>query len=460
MELNHNHIPNWVKQIYPVTSEGDGSLKLLVSRGISESVDQVVNFDWTTSDLTAIAGLDYTASGGSASIPIGKRSVEVTIPLINDAIKEAAEMFKVSVFNSTDGSGGEITVTIYDDNDTKKAAPETTVASVQNQEESPTLQPQAQAQNSPPPSFLQQIGNAWNTMLGRVPQGQSSPPPAPQPQNPLPTVVVQGKKSSDESGKQSEQKQGKEKTSSSEQKESPPVPAVVHIGSIVTKVVTTERAFAALRVDGRLSVWGDIQDGENIIDHKIIADVRDVSSSENTLTVSLNDGSSVVLESVTRESEEDGPEDSEKSNDPQEFDAKTFTNGLGTLTLNGDGTLEFEGASGVSMPPEIARELFLTAAEGESVVVVVALSKPLDEDLALSYSVENVSTTDEDYSLPSEARELMIPAGSTFATVTVELLEDEETEEEEELRLVLTPVESETVRIGTGSAVVRVLGED
>ena len=460
-ELMYSAPPTLAKQIQPVASEKDESISLLVTRGDLESTGQAVQFTWVTTQQTATAGSDYTESTGVGVIPIGKKSATITIPLINDTTKEDVETFKVTVVNTGDGSGSESIVSIYDDDiyfQKSSTPPNPSPSALSTQ--SPPSSIQLQSQSPPAPSFLQRATSFMSSWFGK-----STPPPAPQSsqkqENPAPsgtndkpppsgTVETSGDKKAPESEQKEETKETRKPSSDDEKA---PSTAIVAIGAGITKIVSTPTAFAALKADGRLLVWGEIEEDGEITPWKILADIVDISAESDTLTAIQRDGENVILNS--RPQEEKEPQDK----GPVSQDASIQSNTLGTLILNGAAPVQFEGADGATIPAEISRELFLHVREGESITLTLSLNKPLAEDLTLAYSVENITTTDEDW-LMEEAREAVIPAGFTFANLTVTAFADDETEEEEALRVILAPLESDTVSIGVESAVVSIVANE
>ncbi len=76
-------------------NESAGTVTITVT--ISTTVSSIVTVNYATSNGTAIAGSDYTASAGSLSFPIGSVSQTFTIPILNDLITESAETFTVTL---------------------------------------------------------------------------------------------------------------------------------------------------------------------------------------------------------------------------------------------------------------------------------------------------------------------------------------------------------------------------
>lgn len=85
-----------------VTSEGDGSVRLVVRRTGSTRRD--VSFTWNLRSNSAEMGSDFAGIGpGSERIPAGAREASITIPLVQDSIKETTELFLVELQVSGEG---------------------------------------------------------------------------------------------------------------------------------------------------------------------------------------------------------------------------------------------------------------------------------------------------------------------------------------------------------------------
>lgn len=57
-----------------------------------------IDFDYETADVTATAGVDYTATSGSDTISSGE-SININVPIIGDADVESNETFTLRIFN-------------------------------------------------------------------------------------------------------------------------------------------------------------------------------------------------------------------------------------------------------------------------------------------------------------------------------------------------------------------------
>ena len=100
--------------------EGDSGLRsLLVPIVLTNPATSDVIISWSTQNGTATSGIggDYTAKSGTAKIAANGRQVNVSIPLLSDAISEGTENFSIVVNSASsatviDGTG---VVTIRDD---------------------------------------------------------------------------------------------------------------------------------------------------------------------------------------------------------------------------------------------------------------------------------------------------------------------------------------------------------
>jgi alpha-galactosidase/6-phospho-beta-glucosidase family protein len=79
-----------------------------------------ISVTYTTSNGTALSGTDYTTTTATATIPAGQTCVNVTIPIIDDAINEPTETFTVTLTNPSNAVIGDGTgiVTILDNDPT------------------------------------------------------------------------------------------------------------------------------------------------------------------------------------------------------------------------------------------------------------------------------------------------------------------------------------------------------
>ena len=99
-------------------NSGTQTMNFTVS--LSAPVSQTVVISYTTSDVSAFAGLDYVAKTGTVSIPAGQTSVQIPITINGDTVYEpGGETFTVNLLqimsNNATIEDGEGTGTIIDD---------------------------------------------------------------------------------------------------------------------------------------------------------------------------------------------------------------------------------------------------------------------------------------------------------------------------------------------------------
>ncbi len=94
-----------------------GTITLVVD--LVGSSTSVVTVDYATSDGTALAGSDYTASSGTLTFDIAVTAQNIVIPIINDNVIETLEDFSVTLSNPSVGTVLGVntvnTVSIVDD---------------------------------------------------------------------------------------------------------------------------------------------------------------------------------------------------------------------------------------------------------------------------------------------------------------------------------------------------------
>ena len=95
-------------------AEEAGTLSLPVTR--TGRIDVTTTVEFATSDGSATAGLDYTATSGTLTFAPGETTKEITVTILDDVAQESDETFIITVFNASNASllGGIATVTIVD----------------------------------------------------------------------------------------------------------------------------------------------------------------------------------------------------------------------------------------------------------------------------------------------------------------------------------------------------------
>lgn len=115
-----------IHDLTPALSIADVSIAEDVASGVAtltvitnRTSSQAISFDWVTSNGSATAGFDYTASSGVGIIPANASSTTFTVPLTNDATNcEGPETFTVTLSNASNNaviSDNAAIVTIQDD---------------------------------------------------------------------------------------------------------------------------------------------------------------------------------------------------------------------------------------------------------------------------------------------------------------------------------------------------------
>jgi serine/threonine protein kinase len=85
-----------------VTSEGDGSVRMVIRR--TGSTRRAVAVTWSLRSNSAEMGADFAGIGpGVERIPAGAREASITIPLVQDSIKETTELFLVELQVNEEG---------------------------------------------------------------------------------------------------------------------------------------------------------------------------------------------------------------------------------------------------------------------------------------------------------------------------------------------------------------------
>jgi hypothetical protein len=99
-------------------SIGEGGGQAAITVTLSAATAQDVTVGYATSNGTATAGIDYTATSGILTIPSGQTSAALNIPIIQDAIYEGDETVVISLSSPVHanlGSPGQATLTIKND---------------------------------------------------------------------------------------------------------------------------------------------------------------------------------------------------------------------------------------------------------------------------------------------------------------------------------------------------------
>ena len=85
-------------------SEDNATVNVTIS--LSATSEKVTSVTFSTSDGTAIAGDDYTATNGSVSIAAGDNSTSIPITILTDSLDEATEQLSVTLTKPQNAQAG------------------------------------------------------------------------------------------------------------------------------------------------------------------------------------------------------------------------------------------------------------------------------------------------------------------------------------------------------------------
>ena len=95
--------------------EEDGTLEFVVT--LAPAASDTVTVDYATSDGTAAAGEDYTATSGTLTFQAGDTTKTISVPITDDTVDDGGETFTLTLGNASGAALGdaEATGTILDD---------------------------------------------------------------------------------------------------------------------------------------------------------------------------------------------------------------------------------------------------------------------------------------------------------------------------------------------------------
>jgi chitinase len=94
-----------------VTEGTDGTKSLPFTVSLSEVSGRATTVSYATSDATALAGSDYTATSGTLTIPAGSATGTVNVPLVTDRIFEADETLTLTLTSPSGATLGTAVAT-------------------------------------------------------------------------------------------------------------------------------------------------------------------------------------------------------------------------------------------------------------------------------------------------------------------------------------------------------------
>lgn len=102
---------------FSINENASGSFLFTLSRARPDAI----SFTWTIKAKTVSPAADFSALTGTATIPPGRTTVLVPIPLVNDAVYEQDEVFYISISNASGGvqvANANVEFTVVDDDTT------------------------------------------------------------------------------------------------------------------------------------------------------------------------------------------------------------------------------------------------------------------------------------------------------------------------------------------------------
>ena len=100
VDVDPNALPELSFQPINITVDEDGSQAAL-SVELSQASTDTVTVDYATSDGSALAGDDYTATSGTLTFATGETVKAIIVPILDDATYEPTQQFDVTLSNPT-----------------------------------------------------------------------------------------------------------------------------------------------------------------------------------------------------------------------------------------------------------------------------------------------------------------------------------------------------------------------
>jgi len=93
-----------IEPVVLVTEGNSGTSVATVAVNLASAAVQPTTIGFSTEDLSAISGSDYTTTSGQLVIPTGESSGTISIPIVGDTIPEKPEAFYVNLTSTDNGS--------------------------------------------------------------------------------------------------------------------------------------------------------------------------------------------------------------------------------------------------------------------------------------------------------------------------------------------------------------------
>ena len=105
-------VPGVTLSAASIIEGNSGTTNLDFTVTLSQATTAAITVDYTTSDDTATAGEDYSATSGTLTVPANSTSATISVPVIGEAVTEADETFNLQVSNVSNATitNGSMTV--------------------------------------------------------------------------------------------------------------------------------------------------------------------------------------------------------------------------------------------------------------------------------------------------------------------------------------------------------------
>src|SRR5689334_15206050 len=130
---------------YAVAENGGSATITVFRKGNAKRVNQAATVDYATSNGTAVAGVDYTATSGTLSFDAGQTSKTITVPVTNkDTVDTGPRTVTLRLSHPTAPNGAMLgfpssaTLVISDDDTTPGSGPQFQLAEASDVVSEPT----------------------------------------------------------------------------------------------------------------------------------------------------------------------------------------------------------------------------------------------------------------------------------------------------------------------------------
>ncbi len=108
-------VPDVTLSSASVTEGNSGTTNLDFTVILSQATATNVTMSYSTSDGTAFAGEDYTATTGTLTVPANATSATITVPVTGDLVTEDDETFNLQITSAANGTIANSSITVAGD---------------------------------------------------------------------------------------------------------------------------------------------------------------------------------------------------------------------------------------------------------------------------------------------------------------------------------------------------------